>query len=124
MSQNDFIIDNDTALAVRLDLQGAFQALASNNSGDAAPTTTYANMFWYETDTNLLKIRNDANTAWITVGEIDQTNASFVPYVGAFKITRMSSTKIGFESGGSTKMSLDTSGNLKAAGNITAYTTP
>lgn len=122
MSQNDFIIDNDTALAVRLDLQGAFQALASNNSGDTAPTTTYANMFWYDSSSNQIKMRNSGDSAWVTLGELN--GSSFEPYVGAFKITNLSATKIGFESGGTTRMSLDTSGNLKAAGNITAYTTP
>ena len=37
MSQNDFVIDNGTGQAVRLDLQGAFQAVATNNSVDSAP---------------------------------------------------------------------------------------
>jgi len=124
MSQHDFTIANQTASNARNDINSALQALASNNSGNTAPSTTYANMFWYETDTNKLKIRNEADTAWITLGEIDQTNSTFVPYVGNFKITRMSSTKIGFESGGTTRMSLDTSGNLITTGNMTAYGTP
>ena len=124
MSQHSLTIPNDTATTVLTALNSAIKAVASNNSGTGAPSPTFANMFWYETDTNLLKIRNEANTAWITVGEIDQTNNSFVPYVGAFKITRVSATKVGFESGGTTRMSLDTSGNLKVSGNVTAYTTP
>ena len=122
MAQNDFIIDNDTASAVRLDLQGGFQSLATNNAGSSAPATTYASMFWYDDGADLLKIRNSSDSAWITLGAFD--GATFEPYVGAFKITQMSSTKIGFESGGTTRMSLDTCGNLKVTGNITAYSTP
>lgn len=124
MSQHDFTIANQSAANARGDINSALQALASNSSGDTAPSTTYANQFWYETDTNKLYIRNEADTAWITLGEIDQTNSSFTPWVGPFKIKRMSSTKIGFESGGTTRMSLDTSGNLITTGNMTAYGTP
>lgn len=31
-------------------------------------------MLWYETDTNTLKMRNEADDAWITLLELDQTN--------------------------------------------------
>lgn len=50
MAQNDFIIDNDTAQDVRLDIQAAFQAVASNSSGNSAPSPSYANMFWYDSN--------------------------------------------------------------------------
>lgn len=74
MSQHDFVIANQTANSARLDINSGLQALASNNSGNSAPTTTYANMWWYETDTNLLKIRNENDSAWINVAYVDQTN--------------------------------------------------
>ena len=77
MGQNDFVIANDTASAVRANLQDAFQALATNNSGNTAPNQTYANMWWYETDTNRLKIRNEANTSWINVAYVDQTSGAW-----------------------------------------------
>jgi hypothetical protein len=124
MSQHDFNIANQTAVNARTDINNALVALATNSSGSSAPSTTFANMFWYETDTNKLWMRNEANTAWIAIGELDQTNNSFSPYVGGFVVTRLSSTKIGFSYGGANKMSLDSSGNLKVSGNITAYTTP
>ncbi len=74
MSQHDFIIDNQFFPATRADLNNSLVALASNSSGDAEPTTTYANQWWYETDSNTLKLRNEANTAWVTICTLDQGN--------------------------------------------------
>lgn len=74
MSQHDFSIANQTASNARTDINNALQALASMNSGTTAPSTTYANMLWYETDTNILKMRNEANSAWVNIAYIDQSN--------------------------------------------------
>jgi hypothetical protein len=74
MSQHDFNIANQSFPATRTDLNNALVALASNSSGDAEPGTTYANQWWYETDTNILKIRNEANNAWIEIATLDQTS--------------------------------------------------
>lgn len=74
MSQHDFNIANQLFPATRADLNNAFVALASNSSGDAEPTTTYANQWWYETDTNTLKLRNEANSAWIEIATLDQSS--------------------------------------------------
>jgi len=74
MSQHDFDIANQTASAARADINSALQALASSNSGATAPTTTYPNMLWYETDTNILKMRNEADSAWINLFYIDQAS--------------------------------------------------
>ena len=74
MSQHDFVIDNQSFPATRTDLNAAILAVASNSSGATSPTTTYSNQFWYDTSTNTLKIRNDANTAWIEIATIDETS--------------------------------------------------
>ena len=79
MSQHDLVIDNQSAPASRADINNALQALGTLSSGATAPATTYANMLWYDTATDLLKIRNEANSAWITVGTVDQTNSVFNP---------------------------------------------
>lgn len=71
MSQHDFSIANQTASNARADINNALQALASNNSGNSAPSTTYSNMWWYENDSNLLKIRNESDNAWISVAYLD-----------------------------------------------------
>jgi hypothetical protein len=76
MSQNDFNIANQGFPSFRSDLNSALQALASLSSGDTAPTTTYANQLWYETDTNTLYIRDEANSAWLALMVIDQATGS------------------------------------------------
>ncbi len=71
MSQNDYNIANQSFPATRTDLNNALAALASTSSGDAEPGTTYANQLWYETDTDTLKIRNEANSGWVDVITLD-----------------------------------------------------
>tara|TARA_R110001592_G_scaffold23457_4_gene92064 strand:+ start:6 stop:926 length:921 start_codon:yes stop_codon:yes gene_type:complete len=76
MSQHDFNIANQSFPATRTDLNNALVALASNSSGDAEPATKYANQWWFETDTNILKLRNQANDAWISIAVLDQSGNS------------------------------------------------
>lgn len=78
MSQNDFTIANQSFPSFRSDLNSALQALASNNSGTSAPSTTFANMWWYDSTNNILYIRNEDNDAWIQFATLDQTNDLFV----------------------------------------------
>jgi hypothetical protein len=77
MAQHDMNIANQGFPATRADLNNALQALASNNSGTSAPSTTFANQWWYDTTNNKLYIRNEANNAWIQVAVLDQTNAEW-----------------------------------------------
>ena len=77
MSQNDLVISNQTFPATRADINDALQALGSTNSGPSAPPTTYANMMWYDTSANILKIRAEANDAWINIGYLDQSLDTF-----------------------------------------------
>ena len=73
MSQNDYTIANQSASNARADINNALQALASCSSGSSAPSTTYANMLWYDTNTNILKIRSEADDAWISVNYLNQS---------------------------------------------------
>jgi len=73
MSQNDFNIANQGFPATRADLNSALQALASNSAGATEPSTTYAYQLWYDSSTNLFKMRNADNDAWITLALFDQT---------------------------------------------------
>jgi microcystin-dependent protein len=79
LAQNDYIIDNQTAPNSRADLNNVFQAIVSNNSGTSAPTVTYANMIWYDTTNKLLRMRSEADDAWITLGTLDQVANTFAP---------------------------------------------
>lgn len=73
MTQHDFTLDNQTFPSFRSDLNSGLQALATNSSGSSAPGTTFAYQWWVDTTNGLIKIRNAANSAWITVGVVDQT---------------------------------------------------
>jgi len=83
MSQaTDYVIDNATGAAVRADLNTVFGAVSTLNSGATEPTTMYPYMPWADTANTLLKIRNGANSAWITVGTLDATNLDLLPNPG------------------------------------------
>jgi|TARA_R100000479_G_scaffold144256_1_gene79725 hypothetical protein len=73
MAQHDMNIANQGFPATRADINNALQAIATNNSGTSAPSTTFANQWWYDTTNNKLYIRNEANNAWIEVAVLDQT---------------------------------------------------
>ena len=95
MAQHDYVIDNQGSAAARADLNNLFQAIASQNSGATAPATTIANMFWYETDTNTLWKRNEANSAWISIGVFDETAGTFTPSGGGVVIASQAEAELG-----------------------------
>lgn len=79
MSTHDYVIDNQSASAFRADLNSVLMALVSQNASATAPSVTYANMIWYDTANNQLKKRNEANSAWVTLGTIDEGAGTFTP---------------------------------------------
>ena len=123
MSQHDFIIANQTASSARSDINSGLQALASNNSGASAPTTTYANMWWYDTGANLLKIRNEGDSAWINVAYVNQSTNKF-EILDDTKVVTTSGTQAGllgdqttatWQTGTGTTESLVSPAKVKAA---------
>jgi len=82
MSQHDYVIDNQTGLLVRQDLNNVLAAIVSQNSGATEPATMYAYQFWADTTTGLLKIRNAANSAWVTVGTLASANLGLLSLAG------------------------------------------
>ena len=119
MSQNDFTIANQGFPAFRADLNSALQALASNSSGTSAPSTTFANMWWYDSSNNIMYIRNEDNDAWIKFAELDQTNDKFVlsgtlqlddGTVSAPALTFNSDTNMGIYRGGTDILKFVTAG--------------
>jgi hypothetical protein len=81
--QADYVVSNGTGAAVRSDINGQLAAIVTNNSGATEPTTTYAYQWWADTTTGLLKIRNAANSAWVTVGTLASTNLGLASLAGA-----------------------------------------
>lgn len=66
------VIPNGSGSAVRADLNDAFLALFSQNSSAApGPPETVAYMPWADTTNGLYKIRNAANSGWITLYQLD-----------------------------------------------------
>ena len=123
MSQHDLDIANQTASAVRSDINNALQALGSTNSGASAPATTYANMLWYDTTANILKIRAEANDAWISIGYFDQSADAF-RILDDTQVTNTSGTQTGllgdqstatWEAGTGTTESLVSPAKVKSA---------
>ena len=82
MAQHDYVIANGTGAAVRSDLNGSLAAIVSNNSGATEPGTMYAYQWWADTTTGLLKQRNAANNAWITIGTLASANLGLLSLAG------------------------------------------
>jgi hypothetical protein len=73
VATHDYVISNGTGSAVRSDINGALAAIVSQNSNASAPATTYAYMSWADTSAGVMKMRNGANSAWISLYELDGT---------------------------------------------------
>lgn len=73
MATHDYIISNASGAAVRADLNNALAAIATNNSSATEPTTTYAYQWWADTGSSptVMKLRNAANSGWITLFQLD-----------------------------------------------------
>jgi len=67
MAQADGNVANGSGAAVRSDINTQLGALWTNHSGSTEPSTKYAYQFWADTTANELKLRNGANSAWITL---------------------------------------------------------
>jgi len=76
MAQHDYTIANQSAPTARADINNALAAIVSQNSGASSPSITYANMVWYDTVNNILKMRNEADTDWITIATLDQAGGT------------------------------------------------
>jgi hypothetical protein len=57
--------------------------LATMSQGTTAPTAastglvSIAGLWWHDTTNNVVKLRNQADTAWITIGSVDETSGLF-----------------------------------------------
>ncbi|MCH8035961.1 MAG: hypothetical protein IIC53_02425 [Proteobacteria bacterium] len=96
MSQHDFNVANQGFPALRADVNNALVALAENSSGAGAPSTTFANMLWADTTAGLLKMRNQANNAWITVGKLDAANLDLQFASGTLMLFQQSAAPVGW----------------------------
>jgi hypothetical protein len=126
MSQHDYVIANGTGAAVRSDLNGALAAIVTQNSGATAPSTTYAYQWWADTTTGLLKLRNAANNAWITLFQLDGEWSTLAVENGTAAAPSIyfkdSGTDTGIYSPGTDQVAISTAGTgrlfVNASGNV------
>ena len=81
----DYNLANQSGANFRAELNTILAAAVSQNSGSTAPTTTYAYQLWIDTSASpnpLLKIRNGANSAFITLGDITVANFGLLALTG------------------------------------------
>ena len=73
-----YVIDNGTGAAVRTKLNQISAAINSLNSGSGDPSINSAFQPHIDTGSSLLKIRNAANNAYVTIGNISLDNLGHV----------------------------------------------
>jgi len=61
-----------------VDLNNALSAIATNNAGSSEPNTTFAHMLWFDTNNDLMKVRNESNSAWVVVAK--KEGNGWIPY--------------------------------------------
>ena len=77
MAQHDYNLANQSGADFRADLNNALEAIATVNSGATEPSTTFAHQLWVDTSSSVLKIRNAADSDWITLGTSITTSNTF-----------------------------------------------
>ena len=92
MSQSDYTIADQDGASFLVDINAQLAAIVSNNSGATEPTTTYAYQWWADTSSGLLKQRNAANNAWITIGTLASANLGHALAGTNSDITALTST--------------------------------
>ena len=84
-SASNFSPDNGTGAVVRTAMKDVFESLRTLNSASGDPSGA-ANLAAYQphidTDTDLLKIRNAANSAFVTIGNVSQANLGLLSLTG------------------------------------------
>ncbi len=116
MATHDYIISNASGAAVRADLNNALAAIATNNSSATEPTTTYAYQWWADTGSSptVMKLRNAANSGWITLFQLDG-EWTVVPFENGTAAApsiyfKDSGTDTGLFSGGTDQVNISTGG--------------
>jgi hypothetical protein len=128
MATHDYIISNASGAAVRADLNNALAAIATNNSSATAPTTTYAYQWWADTGSSptVMKLRNAANSAWITLFQLDG-EWSLIPFENGTAAApsiyfKDSGTDTGIFSPGTDQVGITTGGSVRLTTSTTAFT--
>ena len=126
MAQHDYVIANGTGAAVRSDLNNGLAAIVSQNSGATAPATTYAYMTWADTTAGVMKMRNGANNAWITLYQLDGEWSTIAFENGSAAAPSIyfkdSGTDTGIYSPGTDQVGITTGGTVRLTTTTTGIT--
>jgi hypothetical protein len=85
MSQNSLVLPTTgtvSGLQMTQDINNALDTLNTLGSGLTAPSSPESGQLWHDTTTNAVKLRDQANANWITLGNIDETNKLWLPPLG------------------------------------------
>ena len=120
MSQNSLAEPTSGTLSGLSLVQGLNAALDTLNtmaSGASAPAVPEVGQLWHDTGNNVLKIRSEDNTAWISIGALDETNHLFTAQLAAVAATLSGTLPVsGGGTGGTTVAAALT--NLIGAGSL------
>ena len=80
----NYNIEDASGANVRIDLNNVFGAIQSSNSKstDLSSSQCVAGMFFVNTTSNTLKIRNSSNNAFTDIGSINTANLGLLPVAG------------------------------------------
>ena len=130
MSQpTNYTVGNVTAPAFRSNMNSVLEGLVTLSSNPSEPADRYANMLWYDTSANILKMRSENDDAWINVGYLCQSTNKFC-ILDDTNVVDSSGTQTGligdqatsaWQAGTSTTESLVSPAKIKAAANFTDF---
>ena len=81
-------------------IENNLQCLKSSFSGDASPSSPSAGQWWYDTNANILKIRNEANSAWLDIWDFANDNVA----AGKVKLASLAAGVLSADAAGRAKM--------------------
>lgn len=134
MPQHSYVISDGDGLTVLGNLNDAFAAIATGNSGTSAPPALYQGLVWMDTNTpsatEFTRYIYDG-TDHISMGLVDVTSNYYRPTAGYGSasapgftfagdtdtgIYRSGANAIGFSTGGAARLFIDASGNVNIVG--------
>ena len=108
---HDYVLANAAGAAFRADLNTVLQEIQALNAGSSAPNTTVAYKLWADTTSNTLKMRNAANNAWISLGDLTAANLGLATLASpSFTGTVTSAGDLTLTGTGSIKLPVGTTG--------------
>jgi hypothetical protein len=94
-----------------------FAALKSSFSGTTTPSNTVAGMLWLDTTANILKVRNKANNAWLSVWDIANNKPVITNLSAEITLAMMAAACRNAAAGTASLRTLSTTATTACAGN-------